>query len=157
MNPMTDPAVRRLNWGCGMHPEPGWINSYVKEGAGIDISCDVREGLPLDDSSVDYITSIHALPELPYPDIEPALGELHRVLKPDVRIAVAPGLTEVTPEDRVLLHLTHGDSSDLLDDIGQPDPVTAGRHDLQSAAAASGFFRSGLGARMRGWRRDQSR
>ncbi len=80
---MTDTAIRRLNWGCGMHPEPGWINSDVKEGPGIDISCDVREGLPLDASSLDYITSIHALPELPYTDIEPALSELQRVLKPD--------------------------------------------------------------------------
>ncbi len=80
---MTDTAIRRLNWGCGMHPEPGWINSDVKDGPGIDISCDVREGLPLDDSSLDYITSIHAFPELPYPDIEPALSELQRVLKPD--------------------------------------------------------------------------
>ena len=83
MSRMTDTAIRRLNWGCGMHPEPGWINSDVKEGPGIDISCDVREGLPLDASSLDYITSIHALPELPYADIEPALSELQRVLKPD--------------------------------------------------------------------------
>jgi SAM-dependent methyltransferase len=79
---MGHPAVRRLNWGCGRQPAPGWINSDVKAGPGVDISCDVREGLPLDGSSLDYIASIHALPELPYPDIEPALTELQRVLKP---------------------------------------------------------------------------
>ena len=30
--------VRRLNWGCGTHPQPGWINSDLKDDAGIDIS-----------------------------------------------------------------------------------------------------------------------
>jgi predicted SAM-dependent methyltransferase len=73
--------VRRLNWGCGLNPEPGWINSDLKEGAGIDLSGDIRDGLPLDSDSIDYAVSIHALPELAYPDLVPALGELRRVLK----------------------------------------------------------------------------
>jgi predicted SAM-dependent methyltransferase len=74
--------VRRLNWGCGEHPEPGWINSDVKQGAGIDLSGDILDGLALADDSVDYAVSIHALPEISYPDLVPALSELHRVLKP---------------------------------------------------------------------------
>ena len=78
---MTDQAVRRLNWGCGASGEPGWINSDVKEGPGIDIPCDIRNGLPLDSDSIDYAVSIHALPELTYPDLVPALTELCRVLK----------------------------------------------------------------------------
>jgi SAM-dependent methyltransferase len=76
------PVVRRLNWGCGGHPEPGWINADRKAGSGIDISCDIREGLPLPDASIDYAVSIHALPEVPYPDLAPVLRELRRVLKP---------------------------------------------------------------------------
>jgi predicted SAM-dependent methyltransferase len=79
---MPEQAIRRLNWGCGTEPPDGWINCDIKDGAGIEISCDIRDGLPLEDSSLDYIASIHALPELPYPDIDPALGELRRVLKP---------------------------------------------------------------------------
>jgi predicted SAM-dependent methyltransferase len=78
----TDTTTRRLNWGCGHRGEPGWINSDQKDGPGIDISCDIREGLPLDDDSMDYIVSIHALPEVPYPDLVPTLQELRRVLKP---------------------------------------------------------------------------
>lgn len=73
---------RRLNWGCGRHPEPGWINSDRKEGPGIEISFDILDGLPLEDASVDYAVSIHALPELPYADLVPALAELRRVLRP---------------------------------------------------------------------------
>ena len=74
--------IKRLNWGCGSWAEPGWINSDVKDDPGIDISCDIREGLPLEDESMDYVVSIHALPEVPYPEIVPILQELRRVLKP---------------------------------------------------------------------------
>jgi SAM-dependent methyltransferase len=74
--------VRRLNWGCGEYPESGWINSDIKETPGIDISCDILDGLPLADDSIDYAVSIHALPEIPMADLVPALEELRRVLKP---------------------------------------------------------------------------
>jgi predicted SAM-dependent methyltransferase len=75
-------AIKRLNWGCGSHVLAGWINSDVKEGPGIDVSCDIRQGLPIDDDSIDYAVSIHALQELGYADLVPALKELRRVLKP---------------------------------------------------------------------------
>lgn len=75
-------AVRRLNWGCGTEPSPGWINSDIKDDPTVDISCDILEGLPLAESSIEYAVSIHALPELRYPDQVPALMELRRVLAP---------------------------------------------------------------------------
>jgi SAM-dependent methyltransferase len=78
----ADTEIRRLNWGCGWKPAPGWINSDIVEAPGIDISRDIREGLPLESESIDYIVSIHALPEVPYPDFDATLRELHRVLKP---------------------------------------------------------------------------
>lgn len=76
-----DSQVRRLNWGCGAAGEPGWINSDTKEGPGIDISADIREGLPLTDRSLDYIVSIHALPMISYPDLPTVLLELRRMLR----------------------------------------------------------------------------
>lgn len=75
--------VKRMNWGCGSHPVPGWINSDQKSGAGIDLSCDIRNGLPLPNDSIGYIVSIHALEEVPYPDIVIVLQELRRVLEPN--------------------------------------------------------------------------
>jgi hypothetical protein len=33
--------IRRLNWGCGDVRPPGWINSDIKSGPGIDISADI--------------------------------------------------------------------------------------------------------------------
>jgi predicted SAM-dependent methyltransferase len=78
----TDQRLRRLNWGCGTEPQPGWINSDIKEDPTVDISCDILDGLPLEEGSIDYVVSIHALPELRYPDLVPALMELRRVLAP---------------------------------------------------------------------------
>ena len=79
---MAGQAVRRLNWGCGGHTLPGWINTDVKEGEGIDLSCDIRDGLPLLSDAFDYVVSIHALPEVPYDELVPVLQELRRVLVP---------------------------------------------------------------------------
>jgi predicted SAM-dependent methyltransferase len=80
---MKEMAIKRLNWGCGAEGEPGWINSDRKGGPGIDLSCNIRDGLPLESDSIDYIVSIHALQEVPYPDLIPVLQELRRVLKPN--------------------------------------------------------------------------
>ncbi len=80
---MGEEAIKRLHWGCGSWRPPGWINADRKEGPGIDISCDIRDGLPLETNSIDYTVSIHALPEVPYPDLIPVLRELRRVLKPN--------------------------------------------------------------------------
>ena len=74
--------IRRLHWGCGPVRPGGWINADIKEGPGIDISCNILDGLPLDSDSIDYISSQHALQELKILDVVDALRELHRVLKP---------------------------------------------------------------------------
>jgi SAM-dependent methyltransferase len=78
----AESRVKRLHWGCGASAHPGWINSDRGDYPGVDVVCDIREGLPLDTDSIDYAVSIHALPELPYPALIPALRELRRVLKP---------------------------------------------------------------------------
>jgi len=46
------------------------------------LPCDILQGLPLESDSVDYAVSIHALPEMAYPNLVPVLQELRRVLKP---------------------------------------------------------------------------
>jgi len=77
---MRADTVRRLNWGCGERAEPGWVNSDLKEGDGI-VTADIRRGLPFKANWFDYIVSVHALPELAYSDLLPALRELHRIVK----------------------------------------------------------------------------
>ena len=63
---MDETVIRRLNWGCGRRGEPGWINADRGSGRGVDIRCDIRDGLPLGADSIDYIGSVHALQEIPY-------------------------------------------------------------------------------------------
>lgn len=75
-------GVRRLNWGCGDWTMPGWINADIKKQPGIDLVCDIRDGLPLDADSIDYVAAIHSLPEIPFTELVPTLQELRRVLKP---------------------------------------------------------------------------
>jgi SAM-dependent methyltransferase len=75
-------AIRRLHWGCNDTTPTDWINSDIKQGPGINLSCDILDGLPLDDQSIDYISSQHALQDLKITDQDQALRELRRVLKP---------------------------------------------------------------------------
>jgi ubiquinone/menaquinone biosynthesis C-methylase UbiE len=74
--------VRRLNWGSGSITSYGWVNSDIQNWPGVDIVADIRAGLPVEDNAFDYIVSIHALPEIPYHDLDRTLCELRRVLKP---------------------------------------------------------------------------
>lgn len=78
----ADVSVRRLQFGCGQFAAAGWINANLEPGPGVDFRCDIRGGLPLESDSVRYIASMHALCELPYLDVVPALRELRRVLEP---------------------------------------------------------------------------
>src|SRR5689334_8483185 len=87
-NSATTPAMTpergevRLNWGCGPRPAPGWINSDLVPAPGVDMPCDIRDGLPLPDCACHYIVAIHALQDLPFLDLDRAVGELFRVLSP---------------------------------------------------------------------------
>jgi predicted SAM-dependent methyltransferase len=80
---VSEATIKRLHWGCGSWRPSGWINSDLKEGPGIDISCDIRDGLPLDTGSIDCVVSIHALQEVAYLYLVPVVQEFRRVLKPD--------------------------------------------------------------------------
>jgi Methyltransferase domain len=110
--------VRRLNWGCGSHVHPGWINTDIKEAPEIDLVADIRKGLPLDDDSIEYAVSVHALPELAYADVVPALRELNRVLKPGgVLRLVLPDLQKAidayVKRDHRYFHLVEDDAATL--------------------------------------------
>jgi ubiquinone/menaquinone biosynthesis C-methylase UbiE len=72
-----------MNWGCGdVHPDD-WINVEMVTLPGVDICSDIREGLPLREASIEYITSQHALQALRIEEMYYALRELRRVLEPD--------------------------------------------------------------------------
>jgi SAM-dependent methyltransferase len=94
----------RLNWGCGERPARGWVNSDVRCLPGVDLCCDIREGLPTPTGCFDYVVSVHALQMLAYTELVPVLRELRRVLRPGgiLRLAL-PDL------DRAIAAYTNGD------------------------------------------------
>ena len=75
-------SIQRLNWGCGNDAPADWFNADARNLPGVNFVGDIRQGLPLADSSIAYAVSIHALQEIPLGEIVPVLAELRRVLKP---------------------------------------------------------------------------
>ena len=113
-----DQPIRRLNWGCGPQPVPGWINSDLIEAPGIDIRRDIRDGLPLESDYLQYIASIHALQDLPYLDVVPALRELRRVLEPGgvLRLALPDlerGIAAYLRNDPAYFYIPDGESETI--------------------------------------------
>jgi len=99
-------TLRLLHWGCGTDIRSGWLNSDLIASPGVDLPADIREGLPLEDCSIDYIFSSHALQMLPYPQLVSALQELRRVLRPHGVMRM--GLPDF---DRAIAAYQRGDAS----------------------------------------------
>lgn len=72
---------RRMNFGCGPFPAPGWLNADRLALDGVDLCADLRDGLPLRDACLDYVCCVHVLQDLAFFDVPPALRELRRVLR----------------------------------------------------------------------------
>ncbi|WP_169836728.1 glycosyltransferase [Thiomonas intermedia] len=76
-----------LNVGCGKVKLPGFVNIDLEPGG--DIQCDVTQGLPYADATVDGIYSEHFIEHLSQKDILGFLRECRRVLKPGGRARIA--------------------------------------------------------------------
>ncbi len=79
--PAATCGLVKLNWGCGAHTVPGWLNADVRAAPGVDLVLEPGAPLPLANASVECIVGMHVLQDLSYAEILPALRELRRVLK----------------------------------------------------------------------------
>ena len=76
--------VMKLHIGCGPIILEGWINidrKDRKDHKGIDLTCDIRHGLPIDTATVDYIYSEHFIEHLTLSEASAFVIECRRVLK----------------------------------------------------------------------------
>jgi len=82
----------RLNVGSGTDSTPfgekGWTNLDIRDIEGVDIVCDMTEGIPLDDDSVDEILAKDILEHFPMSETSFILNEWCRVLKIDGKIKI---------------------------------------------------------------------
>jgi predicted SAM-dependent methyltransferase len=82
----------KLNVGCGTDYKNGWINIDNNSDHNIeklDLDWDLRNPLPFDDNSVDFIFNEHFLEHLTVEEGQGAIKDFMRVLKPDGVLRIA--------------------------------------------------------------------
>ena len=87
---------RKLHVGCGNMKLLDWLNIDMEPSA--DLVIDVREGLPFDDNSIDFIYNEHFFEHLTYEEGEKTLREFWRCLKKEGVLRIA------TPDLDFLIH-----------------------------------------------------
>ncbi len=102
-----------LNVGCGTDYKKGWINIDNNSDNNIeklDLNWDLRNPLPFDDDSVDYIFNEHLIEHLTVEEGKKVMADLMRVLRPGGVVRVAtPDL-----EESVALYLNRNWRKDRL-------------------------------------------
>lgn len=89
----------KLNIGCGTDYKEGWVNidnNSDKNITQLDLNWDLRNPLPFDDNSVDFIFNEHFIEHLSVEESRKSLSDFMRVLKPGgvMRIAM-PDMVDV--------------------------------------------------------------
>lgn len=80
--------MRKLNIGCGVYKQDGYVNIDINPRLCPDLVRDIRKGLPYDDHSVDEILISHCLEHLTGEEIVDFVAEAWRVLKPHCAMVV---------------------------------------------------------------------
>lgn len=97
--PPVKKGLSKLHLGCGTKYFEDWINIDNNSDNNIqrlDINFDLRNPLPFNENSVDYIFNEHFLEHLTVEESRRALLDFRRVLKPTGKIRIAvPGLEGV--------------------------------------------------------------
>ena len=71
-----------LNLGSGLNSQPDYINIDIRFEMHPDIACDISQGLPFTDNSVDRVRAYDFLEHIPIGKTIFVIEEIWRVLKP---------------------------------------------------------------------------
>lgn len=83
--------IIKLDIGCGKNKQPGFIGIDQFAIDGVDVVCNVREGLPYSDNSVEEIYCSHFIEHLTALERVRFMNELYRVMKPGAKATlIAP-------------------------------------------------------------------
>lgn len=75
-----------IELGCGAFKNPGFKGLDKIPGPGVDIVCDLEDGIPLPDNSVDLVCASHILEHIN--NLMGLMDEIHRVCKPGADVAI---------------------------------------------------------------------
>lgn len=73
----------KLNLGSGFRPKKSFVNIDIRPEVKPDLVCDVAQGLPFYDDSVDVVLANDFLEHIPIGRTVSVVEEIYRVLKPD--------------------------------------------------------------------------
>ena len=87
------PDSRLLEVGCGRNVKPDFISLDWSWRPGVDLCWDIRQPIPLADSSLDGIFSEHCLEHVTFDEAATVLRDCHRMLRPGgtIRVLVPDG------------------------------------------------------------------
>jgi predicted SAM-dependent methyltransferase len=89
INPDRVQKLQLLNVGCGPNQKENYINLDWWWTPGIDICCDITQGLPIADASVEGIFTEHCLEHIPFEACQEVLKSFFRILTPGGRVRIA--------------------------------------------------------------------
>ncbi len=72
----------KLNLGCGRRYLEGYINIDIQERIHSDLVCDITEGIPFNDNTIDEVRAHDFLEHIPLGKTIFVISEIWRVLKP---------------------------------------------------------------------------
>ncbi|UHA72552.1 class I SAM-dependent methyltransferase [Paenibacillus sp. 481] len=98
----------RIDLGCGIHKHPRCIGLDSHPYPGVDKVCDLNEGIPLPDDSVDFMIASNILQYLN--NAEHIVQEMYRVCKHGTVVCL------VVPYAHVTSHITHPEYRQLFDE-----------------------------------------
>lgn len=72
---------KQLNIGAGADIRSNFINLDIRDLPGIDVVCDITNGLPFEDGEIDFVLAQDILEHFPLDYTDTLMQELNRVLK----------------------------------------------------------------------------
>ncbi|WP_431821604.1 class I SAM-dependent methyltransferase [Burkholderia sp. F1] len=96
----TPQRIVKVDLGCGPVKRDGFVGIDRFPMRGVDIVCDLDQGIPLPDDSVDYLVASHSLEH--FRDLPSVIQEIHRICKDRALVTIvvpyaATGLNQANP------------------------------------------------------------
>ncbi|WP_445636405.1 Methyltransferase domain-containing protein [Nostoc sp. DSM 114161] len=87
----------KLHLGCGRQILDGYVNVDIYPSLGVDLVCDINEGLPFEDNSFIEALAVDFMEHIQQTRVIHVMNEVYRVLKPGgifkIHVPEAPGIS----------------------------------------------------------------